>query len=343
MEETYLESLSLNRFEEITSKFKDINNILILGDVGVDHYIYGTVDRISPEAPVPVLRVTKEEQKLGMAANIGHNIFALGGKSSLVGIIGNDKRGESLRKLLEKEGVSLEGLLKLDDVQTISKERILTARQQICRVDYEMEKPQFSPENLELLKSAFTQQLDHCDYVVFEDYSKGVFTEKTTQEYIKAAISAKKFVAVDPGRGKPAELYKGATLLKPNLFEARELVHSLGYSEVGISDMVKILVDKLKLQSIALTLGPEGMALYDREAGSEVTVLPTLANEVFDVSGAGDTVIAVMTMGLSAGATLVEAGWLSNIAAGVVVSKSGTATVNLNELTEYYNYVSSKK
>ena len=125
VKETYLESLSLKRFEEITSKFKEINNILILGDVGVDHYIYGSVDRISPEAPVPVLRVTKEEQKLGMAANIGHNIFALGGKSSLVGIIGNDKRGENLKKMLEKEGVSLEGLLKLPDVQTISKEGFL--------------------------------------------------------------------------------------------------------------------------------------------------------------------------------------------------------------------------
>ena len=169
-----MESLSLKRFEEITSKFKEINNILILGDVGVDHYIYGSVDRISPEAPVPVLRVTKEEQKLGMAANIGHNIFALGGKSSLVGIIGNDKRGESLKKMLEKEGVTLEGLLKLPDVQTISKERILTSRQQICRVDYEMEKPQFSSENLELLNKAFHQQLEHCDYVVLEDYSKGV-------------------------------------------------------------------------------------------------------------------------------------------------------------------------
>ena len=331
------------RFELITGKFSDIDNILVLGDVGIDYYIYGAVDRISPEAPVPVLRVTKEEMKLGMAANICHNIYSLGGKSSLASIVGDDKRGASLKKLLEQQGVNLTNVVTSKDVTTISKERILTKRQQICRVDYEMENPSFTDSNLSLLVGAFEKQLKKSQYIIFEDYSKGIFTPSTTQKFISIANEHNKFSAVDPGRGKPASLYKGATLLKPNLNEARELVHSLGYSTKNVADMVKILLDKLDLQMLAITLGPEGMALIDKNVSDDVSIIPTVANEVFDVSGAGDTVIGTMIMSLSAGATLVEAGIISNIAAGVVVSKSGTATVNLEELNEYYDYLKRKK
>jgi len=330
------------RFNQITDSFKDIDDILVVGDVGLDYYIFGTVDRISPEAPVPVLRVTREEQKLGMAANICHNIYSMSGKSSLISIIGNDKRGNTLQELMTKEGVNLDHLVVKNDVTTISKERILTNRQQICRVDYEDEKPSFSEKNLKLAMHSFEKKLNDINFVILEDYSKGLFTESSTRQFIELSNEANKFVAVDPGRGKPASFYHGASLLKPNLVEARELVHSLGYSEGNVSEMVKILVDKLNLEMIAITLGPEGLALFDRKNGNEISIIPTVASEVFDVSGAGDTVIATMTMALSSGATLVEAGYIANVAAGVVVSKSGTATVSLKELNAYYEYVKNK-
>ena len=338
-----MQIIDQNRFHQITENFKNIQDILVVGDVGLDYYIFGTVDRISPEAPVPVLRVTKEEQKLGMAANICHNIYSLGGKSSLISIIGDDKRGNTLQRLMKNEGVNLDHLVVKKDVTTISKERILTSRQQICRVDYEDAFPSFSEDNLKLAMKSYEAKLQQVNFVILEDYSKGLFTEKTTRQFIDLGKSSNKFVAVDPGRGKPASLYYGASLLKPNLTEARELVHSLGYSETNVSDMIEILLDKLELKMIAITLGPEGLALYDREVGGKVSIIPTVASEVFDVSGAGDTVIATMAMALSAGATLVEAGHIANVAAGVVVSKSGTATVNLKELNSYYEYVKNKQ
>ena len=337
-----MEMISTERFKQVTGNFKNVNDILVLGDIGLDNYIFGTVDRISPEAPVPVLRVTKEEKKLGMAANICHNIFSLGGKSSLVSIIGDDPRGQCLRKMMSMEGVELNGLLSIGNVTTISKERVLTERQQICRVDYELEKPNYSKKNLDLVKSSFEKNLDYCEYIIFEDYSKGLFTQSTTPEFIKIAKDANKFIAIDPGRSKPAHHYTGATLLKPNLSEARELVHSLGYSDTNIEDMVNILVDKLDLKMIAITLGSDGMALFDVDNDSRASIIPTLASEVFDVSGAGDTVIGVIMMALSAGASLLEAGLIANIAAGVVVSKSGTATVDIAELTSYYEFIKSK-
>ena len=338
-----MKMLDKQRYELITSKFNNVDNILVLGDVGIDYYIYGSVDRISPEAPVPVLRVTKEEMKLGMAATICHNIYALGGTSSLVSIIGKDKRGLSLEEMLKNQKVNLDQLVSADDVITISKERILTKRQQICRVDYEQENPSFSDKNLSILLKSYEKQIAQAEYIILEDYSKGIFTEATTSKFISIANAQGKFTAVDPGRGKPASFYHGATLLKPNLTEAKELVHSLGYSTNNVKDMVKILLDKLDLQMLAITLGPEGMALVDKNISDDVSIIPTVANEVFDVSGAGDTVIGTMIMSLSAGASLVEAGHIANIAAGVVVSKSGTATVNIEELNEYYEYLKNKK
>ena len=337
-----MDIISSARFQEIINNFQRVEDILVLGDVGLDYYVYGNVDRISPEAPVPVLRVTREEKKLGMAANICHNIYSLGAKSSLVSIIGDDQRGQSLQKMMNTEGVDLSNLVVAKDVTTISKERILTNRQQICRVDYEDETPSFSSKNLKLVKDAFEKKIDQVKYVIFEDYSKGLFTEESTKDFIHIANSHQKFSAVDPGRGKPAHFYRGATLLKPNLQEARELTHSLGYSEPNVKDMVEILADKLEIKMLAITLGHEGMVLFDSTQGSDVSIIPTVASEVFDVSGAGDTVIGTMVMCLSSGATLVEAGRIANIAAGIVVSKSGTATVSVNELSEYYEFLKQK-
>ena len=331
-----------DRLQSICSGFSSANNIMVVGDIGLDHYIYGSVDRISPEAPVPVLRVTKEENRLGMAANICHNLFSLGAKSSLVSVVGKDRKGEELLKMLELEGVVTKGLVRHEQVTTISKDRVLTTRQQICRVDYESEFPGYSDLVHESMSKAFEQELTSLDYIILEDYSKGVFTEKSMQNFIKRGTSAGKFVAIDPGRGKPASFFKGATLLKPNLSEAKELVHSLGYSAKSVHEMVEILTDKLDLSSIVITLGADGLALFDRNSSQGTTILPTLASEVFDVSGAGDTVISVIILALSCGADLFEACWLANIAAGVVVSKSGTATVNVKEIEEYYEYVKNK-
>ena len=290
--EGIMKFLDDQRFKSITSKFCDIDNILVLGDVGIDYYIYGSVDRISPEAPVPVLRVTEEEMKLGMAANICHNIFALGGKSSLVSIVGDDKRGSALKNLLESQGVNLKNLVTEKDVTTISKERILTKRQQICRVDYEQENPTFNDNNLSKLLASYEKQINAVDYVILEDYSKGIFTPVTTQQFISIANTNGKFSAID--RGKPASFYTGAALLKPNLNEAR--TGSLVYS-TNVSDMVKFFLKNLTFKCW-LSSRPEGMALIDKKISDEVSIIPTVASEVFDVSGAGDTVIGTMIMSL---------------------------------------------
>lgn len=331
--------ISSKRFLEITSQFQSIKPIVVVGDVGIDKYTFGEVKRISPEAPVPVLEVKKEWLKLGLAANISHNLTTLGVSSTLCGVVGDDNNANIFESLLEDEKLNIWGIVRAEDRQTTFKERVITNTQQICRIDYES-----SEEISEVTQQKLLARIDEFSSshaaLILEDYSKGTLTQNMLSQLIKKFTEANKLVAVDPGRATPPLFYKGATLLKPNLQESKLMVNSLGYKETDIGKIANILADKLALKMLVITLGADGMALLDCERDGKVKIIPTVASEVFDVSGAGDTAISVLTSALLSGATLEEAAWIGNCASGVVVAKKGTATVNLTELHNFFEKIS---
>lgn len=334
--------ISNERFNDITSKFKSLEPIIVVGDVGIDKYTFGEVKRISPEAPVPVLEVTKEWLKLGLAANISHNLNTLGVKSTLCGVVGNDNNANVFDNLLEDEHLNTWGIVRCSSRPTIFKERVTTNTQQICRIDYESSEAIDASTEQKLLQRVEGFAETH-KAIIIEDYAKGTLTKDLIHALIKKFKDKGKLVAIDPGRSTPPLYYKGATLLKPNLSEARAMVENLGYNkEKKLENMAKILVEKLDLQMLVITLGPDGMALLDTVNQPDLKIIPTVANEVFDVSGAGDTAISVLTSSLIAGATLEEAAWIGNCASGVVVGKKGTATVNLEELYHFYQQLLKK-
>lgn len=334
--------ITLERFNEITKGFQTLKPIVVIGDVGIDKYTFGEVKRISPEAPVPVLEVTKEWLKLGLAANISHNLSTLGVSSTLCGVVGEDSNANVFDSLLEDENLNTWGIVRTSSRPTIFKERVTTNTQQICRIDYESSDPIDEVTEKKIMARADEFSQTHSA-IIIEDYAKGTLTQAVIAYLIEKFKSNGKLVAVDPGRSTPPLFYKGATLLKPNLAEAKYMVESLGYKEKRLEVMAEILVDKLAIEKLVITLGGDGMALIDTKIQSHLTIIPTLANEVFDVSGAGDTAISALTSALLSGATLEEAAWIGNCASGVVVGKKGTATVDLLELREFYDQIRSKK
>ncbi len=330
------------RFSKIVNAFSNIEPILVVGDVGVDKYTYGEVKRISPEAPVPILEVSKEWQKLGLAANVSDNLQSLGVKSTLCGVVGNDQNASLLESLLEEEGLKTWGIVRSANRMTTFKERVTTNQQQICRVDYET--------NQELDEDSFKKILNRLEdfygnhsLVIIEDYGKGLVTSELCQVLISKFKSMNKMVAVDPSRNTSPLYYKGCDLLKPNFVESQMMAEALGYRKLkDVAKIAEVLIDKLDLKKLIITLGADGMALLDREADGKLHMIPTVANEVFDVSGAGDTAISAISSALAAGATLEEAAWIGNCASGVVVGKKGTASVTREELFAYYDNLVKK-
>jgi rfaE bifunctional protein kinase chain/domain len=330
-----------NRFQEITTKFNSIKPIIVVGDIGLDKYTFGEVRRISPEAPVPVLEVSREWLKLGLAANISHNLKTIGVESTLCGVVGNDKNASTFEHLLEECDLKTWGLVRSSDRPTIFKERVTTDTQQICRIDYESTDSISKETANSVLRRVEDFAKDHGALII-EDYAKGTLTEEVIQGLIKSFTSNGQLVCVDPGRSTPPLWYRGATLLKPNKKEATLMAKSLGYLETDIEKISQILVDKLSLEKVVITLGGEGMAMIDTKSDGKFHHIPTVANEVYDVSGAGDTAISLLTASLMGGASLQEAAWLGNCGSGVVVAKKGTATVDLFELTEFYKTLAGK-
>lgn len=328
-------TLSKERFLEITSGFKNISPVLVIGDIGVDKYTFGHVARISPEAPVPVLEVSREWEKLGLAANVSDNLSCLEVTSTLCGVIGEDKNGASLESLLEASKLKTWGVVRSPDRMTTYKERVVTELQQICRVDYET-KTDIDHNTLEKLQNRLSEFKESHGAIIVEDYGKGVVSEKLLSFLINN-FKKDHLIAIDPSRTTPPLWYKGAHLLKPNRVEAEMMASSLGFNrEKNIETIARLLCDKLALQKIIITLGAEGMALIDTQTDGKMKVIPTAASEVFDVSGAGDTAISAIVASLEAKANLEEAAWIGNCASGVVVGKKGTAKVDLKELTRFF-------
>ncbi len=325
--------ISPDRFEQLISKFNSLEPILVVGDVGVDKYTRGEVKRISPEAPVPVVEVFEEWNKLGLAANVIDNLNSLEVKSTICGVVGNDSNADRLEALLEDSKLSTWGIVRCPGRMTTFKERIVTDIQQVCRVDYET-KEELGPESVKSLTHRVEEFLGTHSAVILEDYSKGLFSEEFTKGIVKTIKEKNKFVAVDPSRETNPLFYKGVDLLKPNHIESILMARALGYNTKNIDDISEILITKLDLKQLIITLGAEGMAITD--TNQKTKRIPTVAKEVFDVSGAGDTAISTIVAALSAGATLEEAAWVGNCASGVVVSKKGTALVTQKELRHFY-------
>jgi rfaE bifunctional protein kinase chain/domain len=295
--------------------------LLIVGDVMLDRYWFGEVERISPEAPVPVVRISTAEERLGGAANVARNITALGARAGLLSVVGNDEPGRALAGLLRQSEVS--DHLHVDAaLATTVKLRVIGRRQQIARIDFE------SAPEAEVLAAHFQQfqsLLDLHDLVVLSDYGKGGLTHIVRM--IEAARAADRPVIVDP-KGDDYSRYAGATVITPNRAELREVV-GRWRDEADLERRAQKLRTELRLQALLLTRSEEGMSLFTDEGAWSV---PAQAREVFDVSGAGDTVIAVLATMLAAGLTLRDAVSLANRAGGIVVGKLGTATVTYDEL-----------
>jgi rfaE bifunctional protein kinase chain/domain len=302
--------------------------ILVFGDLMLDRFVFGSVSRISPEAPVPVVEIKKENSSLGGAANVAANIHSLRGMPIPLGVLGNDSPGSRLREEFRSIGSPVGGLIIDRNRPTSTKTRIIAHHQQVCRTDREDRSPLSAAIQSRIAKK-FKATIPSVDAVIVSDYAKGMMSPHLLKRTLPLAKSARKIVCVDP-KMKDFAAYKGATVITPNLLETE---HASGISISGAHDLVRAaqkILGESGIEHLLVTRGEEGMALF--ENNSRVTYIPTVAQEVFDVTGAGDTVISTLTLGLVAGLTILEAAVLSNIAAGIVVGKLGTASVTPIEL-----------
>jgi D-glycero-beta-D-manno-heptose-7-phosphate kinase len=295
--------------------------VLVVGDVMLDRYWFGEVSRISPEAPVPVVKVARREERLGGAANVARNIAAIGAQARLLSVVGQDEAADAVQVLLDAEGIA--GQLYRDPgLSTTIKLRVIGRQQQLLRIDFETEP---GHEVLSAKLADFENRLADCDAVILSDYGKGGL--KHIERMIALARARAKPVLVDP-KGDDYARYRGATIITPNRAEFRE-VAGRARSEDDLTERAQKLRESLDLEALLVTRSEEGMTLYS--AGGRFHV-PTVAREVYDVSGAGDTVIAILGVMIAAGMPMDEAvGW-ANKAAGIVVGKLGTAVVNPSEL-----------
>ncbi len=328
--------MQTERFQELIQSFTKLPPLLVLGDVGIDKYSQGQVRRISPEAPVPIVEIDKEWFKLGLASNVSDNLHSLGVSSTLCGVVGDDNGGALIEELLEDRGLKTWGIVRDGTRTTTVKERIVTAAQQVCRVDYET-RDELKTETQEKVESRIQEFASQHGALIIEDYGKGLMNQALIGQAIQLFREQKKLVIIDPCRETPPRWYQGASLLKPNRAEAEILVEALGHrGEKKVERLCEILVEELKLEKILITLGAEGMALLDSTQGTQVEFIPTMARDIFDVSGAGDTAVSVISACLMAGASLREAAWIGNCASGIVVGKKGTATVTPQELQDFF-------
>lgn len=319
--------------------------ILIVGDLILDEYIWGKVERISPEAPVPVVWANKRTYVPGGAANVANNIRSFDAQACLAGVIGKDKNTEVLLSELQKRKILTKGIFVEPSRLTTVKTRIIAGHQQIVRVDWEHTEPLAEGVNQKIY-NFIQKNIDDFDAIVIEDYGKGVVNVQLLEGLILLARSHKKIVTVDPKEDN-FQYYRGVTSITPNRKELENAIRNLKLKDTANKLEVhndRLLTDKdielaakqllkyLELESILVTLGEHGMKLFQKDGA--ITHIPTVAQEVFDVSGAGDTVIGTFTLGLCSGASSLEAAHIANYAAGIVVGKIGTAVTSRKELIE---------
>jgi len=304
-------------------------NILVIGDLMIDHYLWGKCERISPEAPVQVVAIEKETSVLGGAGNVINNLSALGANVSVLSVIGHDANAKELKKMLTEIDVNVEDLVVEEGRNTSKKSRIIASQQQVVRYDKETTDDILQSSQDKIVEN-FKRNIDSYEIVILSDYGKGLLTNSLTQTLIEIANKHGKRVLVDP-KGVDYSKYSGAYLLTPNKKEAIEA------SKIAIKDKESLIKAIRKLKSECsldiglITLSEDGIAIYD----NKLTIYPTVAREVYDVTGAGDTVIASLAFALSCGYSIDKAVKFANLSAGVVVGKIGSATATLNEIIEY--------
>ena len=303
--------------------------VLVVGDVMIDHYVWGSVSRISPEAPVPVVNVTRETMLLGAAANVASNVSALGGEVGICGVIGRDDAGRQLQHLLKGRGIPADGLVVEPERPTTIKTRVIAHQQQVVRFDRETKEGIGREAHRGIFEQVARRADNGLDAIVISDYCKGVVTKELVRDIVRLARKKGIIVSVDP-KVSHFGIYSGVTILTPNVKEA-----SMG-SRVEITDERSLLqagsslLRRLACDAVLVTRGEHGMSLFEKQG--RITHIPTVAREVFDVTGAGDTVISTLTLAMAVGARLVDAAKLSNFAAGIVVGVVGTATVSPDQL-----------
>jgi D-glycero-beta-D-manno-heptose-7-phosphate kinase len=316
-------------FKKIIKRFKD-RNILVIGDIILDHYIWGKVSRISPEAPVPVVEVNRESFLLGGAANVAHNIVSLGGKASVIGINGRDIAGEALMKILMQRGVNCDGIF-TENRPTTVKTRVIAHNQQVVRFDRE-DRKYVDGKILKGIISFINSVLSGYDGVVVSDYQKGMVSPELIKGILKKANREKIFVAVDPKVGH-FDYYKGVSMVTPNIMEASNGAGVEIRDDKTLLQAGKILMKKLSCKAVLITRGEEGMSLFEKQ---KTTHIPTVARKVYDVTGAGDTVISAFSLAYSSGADMKEAAVIANHAAGIVVGEVGTAVATPEQLLQSF-------
>lgn len=321
-------SADLLKKTEVLKKQK----LVVVGDIGLDEYVMGTVKRISPEAPVPVVEVTSEDHRLGLSANVAQNITSLGGEAYLISVVGQDGAAKQLQDMLKREGVNVEGLVEDASRPTTRKLRVMSGQHHIVRVDYERKKF-LSADNEKKVLAKIAAVIDSCAGVIIQDYAKGVLSENCIQSIIKLAKEKNKKVMVDPYRTTPVAHYRGADLMTPNYDEAlllsgRSLDDIRGVSE-SLEEVGTNLMKGIQSDKMVITRGKDGVSLFEDGRTKQI---PTFARQVFDVTGAGDTFIATLSLAWVAGLSLEDSCLMANHAAGVVVGKVGCVPCSLDEL-----------
>ncbi len=307
--------------------------IAVVGDMMLDCYFWGEVRRISPEAPVPVVEVGDEFYRFGGAANVALNIVKLGGIPVPIGVIGNDNDGKIFSDLMKEAQISPQGLIVDNSRPTTAKTRVIAHTQHVVRIDKES-KENISPSIEEKIYNYISQNIDELDAIILQDYNKGVLTSSLIEKIISLANKKDKLITVDP-KFDNFFSYKNVTVFKPNRKEAGDKLGIKIKTQQEISNAGKELLERLNSKYILLTLGEEGIAVFEK--GKEEKRMPTKARKVADVSGAGDTVISTLTLALAAGANIYEASYLANYAAGIVCEEVGIVPIEIDKLFDTVN------
>lgn len=321
--------LNQKRALEIIDRFPQAK-VLVLGDLMIDHFIWGKVSRISPEAPVPVVEVDADHLLLGGSANVLHNIHAIGGRGYVSGVVGADKIGKRLIREFRKRQIDIQGIVTERDRPTTLKTRIVAHNQQVVRFDRESRQPA-SADSAERMIAYVRALRDELGAIVISDYGKGVVTKGLLDGIRETMRERNVAICVDPKKSD-FSLYEGCDIITPNHHEAGR---AAGVERVSRDNLIEVgttLLSRYRYQALLITRGEEGMSLFEKNDGVHHTAFPTQAREVFDVTGAGDTVIGVFALCMASGATFKEAAFLANHAAGIVVGKVGTSTVSQAEL-----------
>jgi len=305
--------------------------ILVIGDIIVDHFVWGKVSRLSPEAPVPIVEVSKESIIPGGSGNVAHNIAALKGQSLLCGVTGHDLIGSQIIDLISELGVDTGGVFVDAGIPTIQKTRIIANIQQVVRIDRE-DRESKDKKIIAQIINYLKETIPRIDAIIISDYGKGMISVPLLKETIRLAHRYGKVITVDP-KVEHFLKYKGVTCITPNHLEAAQGIHyPVPRDQAETEKLGEKIIRKLRCRSLLITQGEKGMTLFEQDQKS--LHIPTMAREVFDVTGAGDTVISTLTLALAAGADLKQAAYIANHAAGIVVAKVGTATCSPEELKE---------